>query len=765
MEASPSLRLRVAVGSDDRLVLPVTSPTATVAELCHEVGRRISSTGDQRQVTGLALPCGAQLDLGDQVRAVLRDDDLIHATIGGEGEDAARDRESATGRALSAEAQARAAARIARANAQEAMDHADRTDALMNVLVASQQEGGDDETLVAITDAVCRLLCVSVVNIFFVDHATELGATHMSWMYGTHECASPLSIASGSGLVGSLAEMPVSDGEVPFLYFAVTPAVPGAEQSVPLDLSGSVRSGTVDADELPDAFRASAPLPQGLPRPRSHHRVRNKTSEWLEEARLASLARCSSREFDRSGDGGEDEAFVASVDAPQAEYVSQYCSSPEDRARWASMWHEDTSIARLHMDHGVQAEHIMCMGITWRSKLVGVLQIMNKVASRSPNASPEALSPPPQPVFTASDRRQAETFCSFVANAVWKQCERTNFAIAMQQDEYMARTFSNTPERERESESENGSASGETNGATYVAGHIPEISTRGTAADTDTDTDTDSDTDTVAGAAAAAAASSLSLVETYLSISVERPMADLLPDTDALRQWGFPAMNYTIQQLVGCTLKIFDDCGLLNEGGGDVTVGDASPPPPCGCSRQAMEAFAATMLLEVYRNVPYHNAWHAFTTMQCVHTLLHPANSPELSGLLPEEIFSALVAALSHDAGHTGHNNDFHVNASNAGCTVGPDAGMGQLGGMDLAFLYNDQSTLENMHAHLCFATARREGCDIFSQTKRRGTYKVVRRCIITQILNTGTQQRSSSHHSPFTCHAEADGATSGSCN
>jgi hypothetical protein len=160
-------------------------------------------------------------------------------------------------------------------NALEATEHAERSEALMQVLWTCQRassgasEAGTDhadsdrEVLVAITDAVRRICRVSVVNIFFVDRASSLGEIRLSWMHGTHEYKEPLSILAGSGIVGSVAMIPIgagSDGggqqlstagnkgyRVPLLYYArkrvrVGVPVEGLHryETVPVDVTGFV---------------------------------------------------------------------------------------------------------------------------------------------------------------------------------------------------------------------------------------------------------------------------------------------------------------------------------------------------------------------------------------------------------------------------------------------------------------------------------------------------------------------------------------------
>ncbi len=52
----------------------------------------------------------------------------------------------------------------------------------------------------------------------------------------------------------------------------------------------------------------------------------------------------------------------------------------------------------------------------------------------------------------------------------------------------------------------------------------------------------------------------------------------------------------------------------------------------------------------------------------------------------PIEKFTLLVAALCHDIGHPGHNNDFLVKTES-----------------EIAMLYNNRSILENYHSFLLF--------------------------------------------------------------
>ena len=62
------------------------------------------------------------------------------------------------------------------------------------------------------------------------------------------------------------------------------------------------------------------------------------------------------------------------------------------------------------------------------------------------------------------------------------------------------------------------------------------------------------------------------------------------------------------------------------------------------------------------------------------------------------EVFSVLVAALSHDVGHPGVNNIFLIKAK-----------------AELALRHNDQSPLENMHCSLLYEILGKKESNIFA--------------------------------------------------
>jgi len=97
--------------------------------------------------------------------------------------------------------------------------------------------------------------------------------------------------------------------------------------------------------------------------------------------------------------------------------------------------------------------------------------------------------------------------------------------------------------------------------------------------------------------------------------------------------------------------------------------------------------------------VSYHNHVHAADVTQSLHVLLQMGAKNFTEEKL--ELFSMLIAAVVHDVGHTGLNNNFHVNSRS-----------------ELALLYNDVSVLENMHVSTTFrlllGDTRERRLDIF---------------------------------------------------
>ena len=83
------------------------------------------------------------------------------------------------------------------------------------------------------------------------------------------------------------------------------------------------------------------------------------------------------------------------------------------------------------------------------------------------------------------------------------------------------------------------------------------------------------------------------------------------------------------------------------------------------------------------------------------------------------EILSGILACLCHDVGHPAVTNRFLVQNRD-----------------DLAIQYNDNSVLENMHAHITFSLMQTPGCNIL-QTLANEDWQNLRKMVIELILDT----------------------------
>eukprot|EP00928_Gymnodinium_smaydae_P037159 TRINITY_DN25834_c0_g1_i1.p1 TRINITY_DN25834_c0_g1~~TRINITY_DN25834_c0_g1_i1.p1 ORF type:complete len:2072 (-),score=304.76 TRINITY_DN25834_c0_g1_i1:130-5685(-) len=122
-----------------------------------------------------------------------------------------------------------------------------------------------------------------------------------------------------------------------------------------------------------------------------------------------------------------------------------------------------------------------------------------------------------------------------------------------------------------------------------------------------------------------------------------------------------------------------------------------------------------------YRDNPYHNFMHA---VDVTHAVFRYSNLMQAELIFPAiELFSVLVAAISHDLGHVGWNNAFLVETQH-----------------DLAIRYNDRSPLENLHCCKLFELLSDVRFNIFSGIQAED-YRVVRKIIIMVILHTDLTQ------------------------
>lgn len=125
-----------------------------------------------------------------------------------------------------------------------------------------------------------------------------------------------------------------------------------------------------------------------------------------------------------------------------------------------------------------------------------------------------------------------------------------------------------------------------------------------------------------------------------------------------------------------------------------------------------------------YLEVPYHNLHHATAVLHTTYVLL---DGCKLFNTMDSNIiFAVLIAALTHDVGHPGNNNQFEVNTFS-----------------ELAFRYNDMSVLEQHHCSVTFEIIKKHNLHSLLTPDE---FKTFRKTIVSCILGTDM-----SHHKAMT--------------
>nr|CEL65403.1 TPA: 3'5'-cyclic nucleotide phosphodiesterase,putative [Neospora caninum Liverpool] len=121
-----------------------------------------------------------------------------------------------------------------------------------------------------------------------------------------------------------------------------------------------------------------------------------------------------------------------------------------------------------------------------------------------------------------------------------------------------------------------------------------------------------------------------------------------------------------------------------------------------------------------YRHNPYHNEQHGAAVAHMMVFLLRACHVWTM--FKPLHQTAIIVAALVHDVGHFGMNNNYVVNS-----------------GHPLAITYNDRSVLENFHSALAFRIMTMHGTEVFdvAETFSSEDKRDFRKYIIELVLET----------------------------
>jgi len=137
----------------------------------------------------------------------------------------------------------------------------------------------------------------------------------------------------------------------------------------------------------------------------------------------------------------------------------------------------------------------------------------------------------------------------------------------------------------------------------------------------------------------------------------------------------------------------------------------------CANVREAQLAAFVDIVESKYNSSPFHNFAHA---VDVEYSVCRYMRLIEAQRFLSEAAqFWLLVAAVGHDVGHPGVNNQYLIEI-----------------GHELALRYNDRSPLENMHCAKLFQVLGSPEANVFSQVER-DVYKETRKGMISAILHT----------------------------
>ena len=187
-------------------------------------------------------------------------------------------------------------------------------------------------------------------------------------------------------------------------------------------------------------------------------------------------------------------------------------------------------------------------------------------------------------------------------------------------------------------------------------------------------------------------------IQTLSSMSGDK---DSIIDLSVFNSWRFDVLGLEREELIHSMVLIFDSLDFF-----------ASLQIP----KDKFIKFV-TALSEQYLSNPYHNFYHACDVTHTTYRFLWVIGATNF--LDDFECAAILVAALGHDVGHPGVNNNYLVRTKDT-----------------LALIHNDNSPLENMHCAKVYEILGEDGNDIFCNMSN-SDWVDMRKIILTSILET----------------------------
>eukprot|EP00948_MAST-09A_sp_MAST-9A-sp1_P002685 g2685.t1 len=176
-------------------------------------------------------------------------------------------------------------------------------------------------------------------------------------------------------------------------------------------------------------------------------------------------------------------------------------------------------------------------------------------------------------------------------------------------------------------------------------------------------------------------------------------------DMGDLYRKGFEVLDFTKDELEPIAIKLYESQGLCEK---------------FEIDRTKLWYFVREVRREYLRNL-YHNFYHAVDVAHAIYRFMSMIDAQNHISFV--EMLALQTAALCHDMGHPGVNNNYLIASRN-----------------QLAMTYNDKSPLENMHCAALYAVLSDENANILIMLDD-DEWKECRATIIKAVLSTDMVQ------------------------